>query len=189
MKRFAAILIVLVLFSACNVDHLTLGSYDKNTSPNTSESSSDSDISMDELTIRWYGYVNPQHFEKTITVDAGRHISLEIKLYSNETTVADSCKDSTEITEGSYKYILGYVKDADLLYYEPSVGQGDGFCTKDHGYKNLGVTYKDSDGSQNSFDTSICYLDDAISNLAGAVSSTADINTSNCSEDELLEEN
>jgi len=181
MRRVATALSLLALLSACGISDMDLARWGDDSKAKSNEPS------HDELSMSWEGALTAERFEKTIVVDAGRHISIEINVYDGDGKIIDSCSGSSDISESNYDYIMDIADNVGLLDYAPPVGEDLGYCTSAHGYRNLDVDYEDSEGGTNSFVTSICSLENGMRELADAAEHVSAVNIPDCSEEEFLD--
>lgn len=184
MRRFLMITFTFLFLSACGIERVELGSW----GDGSSKDSSKKKTVADSFTVTWDGFVTPKHFEKTIAVDAGRYISVKIKLYENASQVATSCEGDANLTESNYDYIMDATQDADMLEHDPAAGIDAGSCVDDDGYRNVSVEFEDADGDQNSFATGVCALEVKVKDAIEAAAHMADINVPDCTEKTLIEE-
>lgn len=134
MYRIAAALAVLMLFAACHDDGVGM-EWGAGLDPSVS-----GQTQMEEITVEWLGTDTAIHKEKTVTVDAGRGISVKIEVIGTEGTVTDSCSGAAEMTEEDYQAVVTQVMAADLPNYEPPA-EGDEDCEVVDGLRGMVITY------------------------------------------------
>lgn len=168
MRKISICLIFLVFIAAACSDGESGFDVDPDVSAGT----------MEELTVTFYGAVNPTHSRTIITIDAARGIELTIEEYEDFDTFVHSCTAWAEITESEYEAVVGAVVAADVATYVPPTEEEG--CEVQVGGQGYGVDYSTVEGGVFSFDTGLCVLDEEIENLIDVVMGLMDQYFTDC---------
>ncbi|MBN1283634.1 MAG: hypothetical protein JXA24_07690 [Proteobacteria bacterium] len=176
MYRIAAVVFLLATLAACSHDNGFGMQFDAN--PNVS-----GDVSMESLTVRWFGDEGVEHAETEVTIDAARGITVKATLIDAQGSAVDSCSGSVEISEEDYQSVIAKVGEANLLTYTLPV-EGSPECVVDASPSDFGLVYEYRQGEDvlsKAFETDGCEIAPAIEELAALVGQLAETNVTDCS--------